>query len=151
MTTSKTTQNRHHLTQSGFTLIELVIVVTIIGILAAIGAGSYQIQVRRAQLTMIHQELSHFRLPYQVLMNEGAGVTDFSPAGLNVAEKSKYCQFSVIAPNKNDITLNAVTCQIQNLSYLSNETLSLDLAVDGQWYCRASTGISKSYLPQDCQ
>lgn len=137
--------------QSGFTLIELMIVIAVIGILVTMATVSYQIQVRQAQLTMIHQELSHFRLPYQVLMNEGAGVTDFSPAGLNVAEKSKYCQFSVIAPNKNAITLNAVTCEIQNLSYLLNETLSLDLAVDGQWYCRASAGISKSYLPQACQ
>lgn len=137
--------------QSGATLIELMIVVAIIGILAAIATASYQVQVKKAQLTTIHQELNHFRLPYQILMSEGAGVTDFSPAGLNVAEKSKYCQFSVIAPNKNATTPSAVTCQIQNLSYLSNETMSLNLTVDGKWYCTISAGISKSYLPQACQ
>ncbi len=137
--------------QSGFTLIELIIVIAVIGILAAIATVSYQIQVRQAQLTMIHQELNHFRLPYQVLMNEGAGVSGFSPSGLNIPEQTKYCQFSVIPPNMNAATPNAVNCQIQNLSYLSNEHISLTLTANGKWHCTASTGISKSYLPQDCQ
>lgn len=138
-------------TQNGFTLIELMIVIAVIGILVAIASISYQIQVRRAQLTMIHQELNHFRLPYQTLMNEGAGVTGFSPSGLNMPAQTKYCQFSVAEPNKNAITFRAVTCQIQNLSYLSNETMSLDLTVDGKWYCTTSAGISKFYLPRACQ
>jgi len=137
--------------QSGFTLIELIIVIAIIGILASIAVVSYQIQVRQAQLTMIHQELNHFRLPYQILLYEGAGVTEFSPSGLNMPAQTKYCQFSVAEPNKNAITFRAVTCQIQNLSYLSNETMSLDLTVDGKWYCTTSAGISKSYLPRACQ
>lgn len=137
--------------QSGFTLIELMIVIAAIGVLVAIATVSYQIQVRQSQLTMIHQELSQFRLPYQVLMNEGAGVTEFSPSGMNISAQTEYCQFSVTAPSKNTITLNTVTCQIQNLSYLSNETMSLNLTVDGKWYCTTSAGISKSYLPQACQ
>ena len=90
-------------------------------------------------------------MPYQILVNEGAGVTDFSPSGLNIPEQTKYCQFSVTAPAKNGITTDAVTCTIQNLPYAQGETISLDRDADGSWHCRASLGIAKSYLPQACQ
>lgn len=143
--------NRVSLSQSGFALIEIMITIAIIGVLAAISTASYQVQVRKTQIMAIYQEINSFRTPYQMLMNEGLGVTDFSPNGLNLAGSSKYCQFSVIAPKIDTVTLNAVTCQIQNLSYLSNETISLDLTVSGKWHCAASNGISRFYLPQDCR
>lgn len=150
-TIMRLTSNRHVTTQSGFTLIELMIVVAVIGILAAIATVSYQTQVRQSYLITLYQEINHFRLPYQIMIDEGAGVTGFSPNGLNMPEQTKYCQFSVIAPDANAATPNAVRCQIQNLSYLKNQYLSLDRAADGSWQCRASGGIAKAYLPKGCQ
>lgn len=144
-------QQRCLSSQSGFTLIEIMIVVTITGILAAIAIASYQVQVRKTQLITIYQELNHFSMPYQTLINEGSGVTDFSPTGLNMPVQTRYCQFKVTAPNINAITLNAVICQIQNLNYLQNQHLSLDRNVDGSWQCNPSSGIPKAYLPQACQ
>ncbi|AMN66574.1 pilin [Psychrobacter sp. P11G5] len=143
--------NRNVTTQSGFTLIELVFVIAIIGILTAIATTGYQIRVRQTQLISIYQELSHFKLPYQILLNEGAGVTGFSPSGLNMPAQTKYCQFGVTAPNINATTPNAVICHIQNLNYLSNQSLSLDRSADGSWQCTPSAGIPKAYLPQACQ
>ncbi len=137
--------------QSGFTLIEIMFVVSIIGILVAIATVSYQVQFRKTHLMTIYQTINQFRLPYQILINEGAGVMGFNPSGLNMPVQTKYCQFSVTVPIDNAVTLNAVHCQIQNLSYLSNQTLSLDRSADGNWTCRASTGIPISYLPQACQ
>ena len=144
-------QHRYLSSQSGFTLIEIMIVIAIIGILAAIGTVSYQVQIRQIQIMTIYKDMNHFRLPYQTLMDEGAGVTDFSPSGLNMPDQTKYCQFAVTTAAKSGITTNAVTCTIQNLAYVQGETLSLDHAADGTWQCRASTGISKKYLPQACQ
>lgn len=137
--------------QYGFTLIELMIAVAIIGILAAIATVNYQVQVRKTHLMTIYQEINHFRLPYQILMDEGAGVTDFSPNGLNIPTQTKYCQFSVTAPNTTGSAPNAVQCQIQNLPYLQGQSLSLDRAADGSWQCRASSGVTEAYLPQACR
>lgn len=141
----------HITVQSGYTLIELMIVIAIIGILTAIGVVNYHTQVRQSNLTTIYQELNHFRQPYQILISEGAGVTDFSSNGLNIPEQTKYCQFEVTEPNVDGITADAVKCTIQNLSYIQGQTLSLDRTADGSWQCRPSAGIPKSSLPQACQ
>ena len=140
-----------HLSQSGFTLIELMIVIAVIGVLAALAIGGYQMEVRKAQLMTIYQEINHFRLPYQILMDDGAGVTNFSPSSLNMPVQTKYCQFTVTAPNVNDATPNAVTCAIQNIPYLQGQSLSLDYLRAGKWQCHASAGIKDAYLPEACR
>lgn len=137
--------------QSGFTLIELIIVIAIVGILTAVAVSSYQTQVRQTQIIIIYKEINLFRPPYQTLLNEGAGVTSFSPDGLDMPVTSEYCEFNITAPNVNGTTLNAVTCDIQGLSYLQGQSLNLDRAADGTWQCRPSAGIPKSYLPKACQ
>lgn len=138
-------------TQSGFTLIEIMMVVAIIGILAAIATVSYQVQLRQAQIMIIYQDLNHFRLPYQILINEESKTTDFSANGLNMPKQTNHCQFTVKAPNLGGDTADAVVCNIQNLPYLQNQSLSLTLTASGRWKCKASSGISASYLPQACR
>lgn len=142
---------RNIVTQLGYSLIELMIAIFMIGILSAIGVVSYQSQIKKTQLTSIYQEINHFRLPYQILMDEGAGVTGFSPSGLNIPAQTKYCQLTVTAPNANGAAPNAVTCTIHNLPYLQGQSLSLDRTADGLWQCRASAGIPRAYLPLVCQ
>lgn len=137
--------------QSGFTLIEMMIVMSIIGILAAIGVVSYQTQVRQTNLMTIYQEINQFRLPYQTLIGDGAGVTNFSPSGLNMPESSKHCVFSVTAPMTDQNTVNAVVCDIQNLPYLDAQSLSLTFNANSNWHCVASSGITKAYLPEACR
>lgn len=137
--------------QSGFTLIEVMIIVVIIGILTAIGVIGYQNYIRKTQVMMVYEEINHYRIPYETLINGGVGVTGFSPNGLNMLEETKNCQFSVTVPMKDSATPNAVKCSIQNLPYLQEQTLSLDRTTDGKWQCKASAGIPAAYLPQACQ
>lgn len=147
----KPLQNCQLNTQHGFTLVEIMIVIAIIGILAAIATVSYQVQVRQTQMMTIYQDLNHFRLPYQTLLAGGAGVTAFSLDGLNMPAQTKYCQFTVNSPNLGSDTADAIVCNIQNLPYLQNQSLSLTFTVSGSWECKASSGISVSYLPQACR
>ena len=62
--------------QSGLTLIELMIAIAIVGILAATATVSYQTQVRKTQIMTIYKEINQYQMPYRTLINNGAGVTD---------------------------------------------------------------------------
>lgn len=150
ITSTRLQPNLKLLRQSGSTLVELMIVGAIIGVLASISMISYQNNIRQTQLITIYHELNQFRMPYQILNDEGAGVTSFSPSGLNMPSETRYCEFSVTAPNINAETPNAVVCKIQDLTYLAGENLSLRFN-DGTWQCRASAGISSRYLPNECK
>lgn len=83
--------NRRTELQYSFILVELMIVVTITGTLTAIAIASYQIQVRKTDLTTIYQELNHFRLTYQILVNKGADASELSPSDLDILEQTEYC------------------------------------------------------------
>ncbi len=61
--------------QSGFTLIELMIVVAIIGILAAIAVPSYQNYTNRSKFTEVVQATSPYKLAVETCAQDFAALT----------------------------------------------------------------------------
>ena len=68
--------------QAGFTLIELMIVVAIIGILAAIAIPSYQNYTRKARFTEIVSAASPFKVAVEECVSDGTCVSGTTISGI---------------------------------------------------------------------
>ena len=116
--------------QIGFTLIELMIAISIIAILMAIGIPSYQSQIRkgqRAEGQRVLVEISSRQEQY--MMNRQVYTTVLGPAGLNytvdneVADNYTFdIQLTVGPPDGFVVTAKAIGSQVKDgdLSLSSN-------------------------------
>jgi type IV pilus assembly protein PilA len=155
--------------QKGFTLIELMIVVAIIGILAAIAIPAYQDYLIRSQvsegLTMAAAAKAGVSEFYA---NRGDWPADNSEAGLGEAStiQGKYVQSIEIADGGIQVTFGNEA----NAAKLASETVGLTPGAsengDVIWKCgaataptgwqsatatEASTSLAGKYLPSSCR
>lgn len=134
----------------GFTLIELMIVVAIIGVLAAIALPLYNEYVIRSQVVAAYAELSKARPKYEVIMTNGARAADFNIANLDIPVSSEFCNFVVHAP-VSGVSLPALECQLHNVAnVLNGESVFLNRQATGDWACTTSAGINDKYKPNSC-
>ncbi|MXS85997.1 type IV pilin protein [Nitrosomonas sp. HPC101] len=104
-------ETRRHTGNSGFTLIEMMVVVAIIGILAAIAYPSYQEYVRRANRTEARGILLEMA---QLLERNFTEANSYKNFALPVTQSprtgtAKYAiQFAEGTPTQNTYTLEAV-------------------------------------------
>lgn len=150
--------------QLGFTLIELMIVVAIIGILAAIAFPQYQTYVVKAQVTRAMTEAGALKTKVETCITDGkttVGVTtaDCNPEATGSSILFGLTQGAGIPPNTGvpriDLTVPqtiTATFGISAASAITNETLTWTrTAPSGAWACTTSAGIAPKYKPAGCQ
>jgi type IV pilus assembly protein PilA len=144
--------------QKGFTLIELMIVVAIIGILAAIAIPAYQDYTIRAQVTEGLNLASDLKAVIGELYADrgsGAGL-DSGAYGIpaSTAKSGKYV--SQIAVDEGTITITFGNDANAKLKQSGQNTLTLQPATntngDVVWYCGGQgTNVLEKYLPASCR
>lgn len=136
--------------QRGFTLIELMIVVAIIGVIAGTAIPLYQNYVAKSQVMAGYAEISAPRRMYEVYVGDGIAGAVYTADSLGMDVSSTRCDYVITPPTANGSVTDAIRCDLKGSSVLTGMFISLDRVSDGSWLCRASPTMPDKYRPTQC-
>ena len=111
----------------GFTLIELMISVAIIGILASIAIPSYNSYIAKSELAAALYEITPSRVQFEVRINDG----------------------------QTSVSIAKVICTLRGSPEVKDRTITLTRSSAGAWSCvtgqgSAATALKEKYKPKGC-
>jgi type IV pilus assembly protein PilA len=155
--------------QQGFTLIELMIVVAIIGILAAIAIPAYQDYIARSQISRVVGEISALKTSTEEILMRGAEpVSSAAPAAgeEDIGFNGSDLLDTADALPKNDIAVvfpaaaggqGSITATMNGsaASAVNGVQVQLNRTAGGTWSCAilsasVPAGWKASYAPAGC-
>ncbi|MGC1549937.1 MAG: pilin [Rhodanobacter sp.] len=140
--------------QKGFTLIELMIVVAIIAILAAIAIPQYQTYVIRSQVTRVVAETGDMKVAIEDCLNNGgtawgtpASCVDTSTSSDLISTNNGHPTGAFLAAPE---TISATLGNHAN-NKVSGGTVTWSRTSSGAWTCKTAGNITPTYAPASCQ
>ncbi|WP_407354123.1 pilin [Luteimonas sp. R10] len=136
--------------QQGFTLIELMIVVAIIAILAAIALPAYQNYVAKSQATAGLADIRGGVTAYEEGIQSGrSGTPDLEAIGLS--DSTPRCAISIPDPSWTEARGQSIVCTLKGNPNVVGETITLTRNSSGQWPCSVSDDLHENHTPGGCE
>lgn len=140
--------------QKGFTLIELMIVIAIIGILAAIAIPAYNDYVARAQASEAVELMAGGKTPMsEFFADQGRWpAAAGSVMGTTVGKYVNNITITTGAATTGSLVLTATFNATGVNASLQSKTVTLTTGDNGQsWSCAAGAGLDPKLLPGACR
>lgn len=129
--------------QKGFTLIELMIVVAIIAILAAIAIPAYQDYTIRAQATAGLSEITSGKSAYESKL-VAEGLSSYSTDDIGLRGTTPRCTIS-LSPG----ATGYIRCQLTGNPVIAGKVVTLQRNSSGAWDCQTDITLPK-HRPAGC-
>ncbi len=135
--------------QQGFTLIELMVVVAIIGILAAIAIPAYQDYIARSQYSRVFGEISALKTGAEDQLAQGNAVATAAQIGhVNDSDIQAAAPTAVIALAGAGTIIGTMGGNASGA--IAGHTITLTRTAAGAWSC-TSNATNQALLPSGCQ
>ncbi|MEP4485720.1 pilin [Marinobacter alexandrii] len=145
--------------QQGFTLIELMIVIAIVGILAAIALPAYQDYTVRAKMSEVIATVAEAKTTIaEFAANKGSMPENASEAGINTASNGNFVTSADFTGAAGVGTYTVTASDATELQDAGGMTIELIGTINSTtrvvtWVCGPSTGSTdqSKYLPSSCR